>query len=99
MLKRVRERRSGDAPNLYFRLRISVGLPDDLTSDFYSFPRHHLPTPTSRIQNLLTSSHLAQRYISYAVEPAPLNDLKINEFRTQLSASYIFSEEFSNVVL
>lgn len=101
MLQRVTERRSGDARNLYFRLRISVGLPDDLTSDFYtcSFPRHHLPTPPSRIQNVLISSHLTRQYISYAVESAPLNDLKINEFRTQLSASCIFSEEFSNVVL
>ena len=60
----------------------------------------YLPTyHNSRIKNLLTYSRLTRRYISYAVKPASLKDLKINEFRTQLSASCIFSEEFRNVVL
>jgi hypothetical protein len=61
--------------------------------------RIYLPTQTSRIQNLLTSSPLTRRYINYAVELGPVNDLKINEFRTELSASYIFSEEFGNLIL
>jgi len=60
----------------------------------------YLPTyHNSRIQNVLTYSRLTRRYISYAVKPASLKDLKINEFRTQFSASCIFSEEFRNVVL
>jgi hypothetical protein len=108
MLKKVTERRSGNTLNLYFRLRNSVGLPADLTSDFYSFFRRlqwmsrytYVPTyPNSRIQNLLTYSRFTLRYISCAVKLASLKDLEINEFRTQLSASCIFSEEFRNVVL
>jgi len=100
MLKKVTERRSGNTLNLHFRLRNSVGLPADLTSDFYSFSRRlqwmsrytYLPTyHITRIQNLLTYSRLTRRYISYAVKPASLKDLKINEFRTQLSASCILN--------
>jgi hypothetical protein len=107
MLKKVTERRSGNTLNLYFRLRNSVGSLADMISDFYSFSRRlqwmsrytYLPTPTSSIQNLSSYSRLIRRYISYALTPASLKDLKINEIRIQLSASCIFSEEFSNVVL